>query len=375
MSMWDMLTYLEVSEANSKLENISRENIEHRQNQIEQEVNANIVSMFQELYNKNNDISKINLSKIHQIKDYINTQFRNRKYNTYKPKYDFGMFVFTIILGFIVYFLSSAMLDGRGNTIVQWIILVVAGFFLLGSILSILDNQKERNDFELKIENLNKELPLLKIQFPYLSAFRVYLKWYLDSQCINVIDILKKQNEEKNPYETLKVFYTLFDLNASPTMNYNWNLIYNFNRKLIENFDNLPNPQFEEVDGDYFIETTVNYANGNKYSGRLKNGFPDGKGKLIYANGTSYREGIFVNGELNGYGKTQYDNGDIYEGEFKDGLRHGFGKYIYNIGGYYEGEWKNDLKDGKGKEILKNGEVLEGYFKNNNFIGNKLNES
>ena len=418
MSMWDMLTYMEVSNANSKLEDISRENREHRENQLEQEINHNITSLFQDLYKGNNDVSNINLSKIPQIKDYINNKFNLRKHNTNKPKYDFGMFVFVIILGIVIYFISNAMLDGRGSSTVQWIILAVAGFFLFGSISYIFDNQKERDNFDLKIKNFNKELPLLKIQFPDLSAFGVYLKWYIDSQCKNAIDILKKQNKDTNPYETLRVFYTLFDLNANPTMNYNWNLVYNFNNELIKNFDNLEKPNLKEIDGDYFIETTIEYANGNIYIGRLKNGLLDGEGKLIYANKESYREGIFVNGELEGIGKTQYDNGDIYEGEFKNGLRHGLGKYIYKNGAFYDGEWQdgdehghgkvkftdgciyegefkngtqhgqgfldcpshtykgefeNGKKNGKGKLTSKDGDIFEGYFKNNDFIGeNKI---
>jgi hypothetical protein len=350
--MWDMLTYMEVSNANSKLEDISRENREHRENQLEQEINHNITSLFQELYRGNNDVSSINLGKISQIKDYINSKFNNIKYNANKPKYDFGMFIFVIILGFVIYVILSAMLDGRGDSTVQWIILAVAGFFLFDSVSYIFDNKKERNNFNLKIKNFNKELPLLKIQFPDLSAFGVYLKWYIDSQCKSAIEILKKQNREKNPYETLKVFYTLFDLDANPTMNYNWNLVYNFNNELIENFDNMKKPNLEEIEGNYFIETTINYANGNSYTGRLKNGLPDGKGKLIYANGISYREGVFVNGELNGYGKTQYDNGDVYEGEFKNGM-----------------------KNGKGKLTSEDGTIFEGYFKDNDFIGKQLDEN
>jgi len=371
MSMWDMLTYMEVSSANSKLEDISRENREHRENQLEQEINHNITSLFQDLYKGNNDVSNINLGEIPQIKDYINSKFNNRKYSTNKPKYDFGMFVFVIILGIVIYFISNAIIDGRESSTVQWIILAVAGFFLFGSISYIFDNQKERDNFDLKIKNFNKELPLLKIQFPDLSAFGVYLKWYIDSQCKNAIDILKKQNGDKNPYETLKVFYTLFDLNANPTMNYNWNLVYNFNNELIKNFDNLEKPNLKKIDGNYFIETTIEYANGNKYIGRLKNGLSHGHGKWIYSSGTIV-EGNFINGSIDGLVKEIYYNNDIYEGYVENGLRHGFGKYTYFSGGYYEGEWIYGDRNGKGKEVSENNEIIEkGYFKDDKFTGDR----
>jgi len=349
MSMWDMLTYMEVSNANSKLEDISRENREHRENQLEQEMNLSISSLFQELYNVNNDVSKINLGNIFKIKDYINSQFNIRKYNTNKPKYDFGMIVFTIILSIIIYFISTAMLVEKDDFTIQWIILLVAGFFLFGSILYVVDNRKERKNFDSKINNFNKELPLLKIQFPDLSAFGVYLKWYLDSQCKNVIDILKKQNKDKNPYETLQIFYTLFDLNADPTMNYNWNLVYNFNKELIENFDSLSQPNLEKVGNDSFIETIVYYANGNIYTGRLKNGLPDGNGNMIFTDGC------------------------IYDGEWKNGVENGQA-FLDCPTHTYQGEFKNGMKNGKGKAILENGIIFEGYFKNNDFIGKQLDE-
>ena len=101
MSMWDMLTYMEVSKTNEKLERMNREQREYRENQLSQKINSYIRALFQNLYKNDNDISKVDISKIPQIKEYINNLFNNRKFNAYKPKYDFGMFIFLIILVFL----------------------------------------------------------------------------------------------------------------------------------------------------------------------------------------------------------------------------------------------------------------------------------
>ena len=315
MSMWDMLTYMEVSKTNEKLERMNREQREYRENQLSQKINSYIRALFQNLYKNDNDISKVDISKIPQIKEYINNLFNNRKFNAYKPKYDFGMFIFLIIL--------------------------------------------------------------------------VFLKYYLDSQCIDIIEILKKQNKNKDPYETLKILYNLFDLDSKPIMDYNLDIVSSFNKILISKFDKLEIPELTQLDGNYFIDTKIFYANGTIYEGRLKNGFPDGKGKMKYNNGDIY-EGEFKEGVREGFGKYYYNNGIYYEGYWRNGKENGKGKIkfldgcIYNgdfvngeMRGYaivdcpnykYEGEFKNNMKNGKGKLIL-NDEILEGYFKDNNFIG------
>jgi len=66
--------------------------------------------------------------------------------------------------------------------------------------------------------------------------------------------------------------------------------------------------------------------------------------------------------------KKIYSNGDIYEGESKEGFPHGKGKMIYKKDDYdrkmYEGEWKNYLYHGKGKILWTNGDTYEGEFVN-----------
>ena len=69
-----------------------------------------------------------------------------------------------------------------------------------------------------------------------------------------------------------------------------------------------------------------------KYDGKFKNGVPHGKGRIFYRDPdyspdecASY-EGDFYEGELTGYGKKIFINGDTYEGYVEKGLPQGRAK-------------------------------------------------
>ena len=53
------------------------------------------------------------------------------------------------------------------------------------------------------------------------------------------------------------------------------------------------------------------------------------------------QEGQFVNGKLDGYGRTCYEDGDCYIGYFKKGERHGAGKYVKSNGEELVGTFQN----------------------------------
>jgi len=64
--------------------------------------------------------------------------------------------------------------------------------------------------------------------------------------------------------------------------------------------------------------------------------------------------GTWKNDKKKGKGKTEYPNGDTYEGDFKNGLGNGKGKITWSYHEEfkeYEGDIKDDLMDGFG--ILK----------------------
>lgn len=80
------------------------------------------------------------------------------------------------------------------------------------------------------------------------------------------------------------------------------------------------------------------YGNGMNYIGEWREDKPHGKGVLQKKNDSNSAEpivsakplvvlyeGEFAKGLMEGLGRCQYHNGDVYEGAFKDGLRHGRG--------------------------------------------------
>ena len=112
---------------------------------------------------------------------------------------------------------------------------------------------------------------------------------------------------------------------------------------------------------------TKTYDNGNVYYGELKDGQPNGNGKMTFANGHVY-EGEWKNGKIDGYGKYTWTN-DVYEGEWKDGKRDGYGKYTWADGNVYEGEWKDGGRTGYGQMTYTSGTVYEGEWKEGKYHG------
>ena len=108
------------------------------------------------------------------------------------------------------------------------------------------------------------------------------------------------------------------------------------------------------------------------YAGELKNGVPDGVGRMIYERADLYN-GQWKNGKKEGRGTmtyhNYYDNNimDVYKGEWKDDKKEGKGKMTYNTKYYetlpetfyYEGKWKDDLENGIGKHMWANGDYYE----------------
>lgn len=163
--------------------------------------------------------------------------------------------------------------------------------------------------------------------------------------------------------------------------------------------------------GDYV------YPNGNKFTGQLVDGHPEGKGKLVNANGKILFEGTMANGlpsdgrlrsyhdtgqlEFDGQvkngvaegdgkqysssgklvydgtfkngqrekGTLFYDNGDKYTGPFDNEQPHGVGKLAYKNGDVYDGDFVNGSRDGKGTYKTAGGEKVVGDFRNNKMNG------
>lgn len=98
------------------------------------------------------------------------------------------------------------------------------------------------------------------------------------------------------------------------------------------------------------------------YEGQFENDKKNKKGKLIYKNIKDIYEGDFVDNNITGIGKYQWENKDIFEGDFINGKMHGRGKYKWPDGGEYDGEYINNIKEGKGVFKWANGKIYEGPF-------------
>lgn len=85
----------------------------------------------------------------------------------------------------------------------------------------------------------------------------------------------------------------------------------------------------------------VEWRNGNRYEGPVKNSQLTGSGKFAWSNGDRY-EGEMTSAEPNGQGTYYYKSGDRYSGAWKNGQKHGQGRYTFADGSYWEGQYAND---------------------------------
>ena len=77
----------------------------------------------------------------------------------------------------------------------------------------------------------------------------------------------------------------------------------------------------------------------SRYEGRIKGGFPDGYGEVIWCDGSTYK-GEWRKGLYHGNGSFEYNDGRFYEGQFRGGQHHGMGTFTYYNGKKYNGEFK-----------------------------------
>jgi hypothetical protein len=142
--------------------------------------------------------------------------------------------------------------------------------------------------------------------------------------------------------------------------------------------------EFKWHDGRHYIGQFVNSqmhgngklswpepALGNKltvYKGDMFANVIQGKGRLQRGNGDVY-EGEFENALFNGEGVYLWQNKKIkYKGQFRNGLIHGHG-VLHNVHGVYEGEFRKGLMSGMGVMTFYNGDKYSGEFTNSSMTG------
>jgi hypothetical protein len=109
-------------------------------------------------------------------------------------------------------------------------------------------------------------------------------------------------------------------------------------------------------------ESSFKFANGDRYSGEIRNGEMHGIGTYYFDYGDLYH-GYFVNESRDGIGIYIHSNGCQYQGEFRDGKPNGMGKYNYSNGDRYEGEFVEEEMSGSGTYYYANGDRFIGKYK------------
>lgn len=120
----------------------------------------------------------------------------------------------------------------------------------------------------------------------------------------------------------------------------------------------------------------VGLYDGTIYDGDFKDGNKEGFGRMEYVNG-DIEQGQLINNHFTGKTKYTFENGDykynFYKGGYKTDGQIIFNSYKTNIDlpeGQYTGYMVDGLKSGKGSLFLPNGTKIECEFKNNISDGN-----
>lgn len=116
-------------------------------------------------------------------------------------------------------------------------------------------------------------------------------------------------------------------------------------------------------------EADVTWDDDTRYHGEVIDlATMHGKGKLTYANGTTY-EGSFSHGKYHGKGTMSWPDGASYTGDWAFGHEQGYGVQVSTTGFVYEGEWVLGRRQGKGKLRTADGTRCAGDFVANELQG------
>lgn len=159
----------------------------------------------------------------------------------------------------------------------------------------------------------------------------------------------------------------------------------NPNPKPIDDKTNTPKTtrgtlNLTSVDGDKFTYTgeimngmangygRAEYENGNIYEGNWVNNRRVGSGTLNYASKVVY-VGSFEDDKISGRGIMSWPDGDKYDGQYANALRNGRGIYTFKTGDIYSGDWVANLRTGQGTYTWKDGSRYVGGWKDSKYHG------
>lgn len=155
----------------------------------------------------------------------------------------------------------------------------------------------------------------------------------------------------------------------------------------------LQNSEQESLEAKELMDGVVVKVlpDGSILNGEFLNGLLNGRGKTIYTSSIVWegnyqegrivgkgivriskheaREAEFIYDDLRSTLKIVFVDGDFWEGKFENGLLNGWGKMFYQTGEIREGEFKNNQLCGQGTLTLPDGRILKGEFKDNLLSG------
>ncbi|WP_372367721.1 protein kinase [Candidatus Uabimicrobium sp. HlEnr_7] len=247
----------------------------------------------------------------------------------------------------------------------------------LNKALTKLEHQKE--ELRKSNEKLNKQLLEQKSENEKLRAQLVeitkendnkvicdlmqneYLKsWLQDTSCWEGNVVCKAMYEgpikEEKPFASGKCQFF-----------YGGKLQFIYKRKNViyegEWYDGLPHGQ-----------GTLEWINGDKYQGEIKNGKRSGRGHMVLSCNSEYL-GQWKDNQKHGWGTYTWGNADAkktedkYTGQFHNDVISGHGTLLFANGNKYTGEFHNGERTGHGAFRWTNGEKYVGEFRNANITG------
>lgn len=114
---------------------------------------------------------------------------------------------------------------------------------------------------------------------------------------------------------------------------------------------------------------SLEFPNGSKYIGEIRNDKANGNGIVTFPSGSKY-VGQFSDNKFYGQGTYSFANGDKHVGQFSDNKLHGQGT-IFGGGGKIVGEFKNGKLNGRGYIVMpRNSKCSNCQFHVERFIDN-----
>lgn len=133
----------------------------------------------------------------------------------------------------------------------------------------------------------------------------------------------------------------------------------------------------ENQSGCFVWNTYYQSDQALKWTGECHDGLANDRGGYSFSSGSEHlsSEGIgtYVKGKTNGHWVVNWANGGRYQGELRDGQMYNEGTLHYADGGRYEGEWHDGQRHGQGTMTYASGSRYEGEWHHGKRQGHGIN--